>query len=41
MCAYTDNIRNQEAFQISFLQYAGEAKYELLCIHLVEQVCNI
>jgi hypothetical protein len=27
-CIYTDNVYNQEAFQISFPQFIREAKYE-------------
>ena len=28
MCIYTDNVCNQELFQISFPQFAEEAKYK-------------
>lgn len=38
---YTDNVSNQEAYQISFPQFVWEAKYETLCTQLVEKVCNI
>jgi hypothetical protein len=32
MCIYTDNVCNQEVFQISFSQFVREAKY-VKCVH--------
>jgi hypothetical protein len=40
MCIYTDNVCNQEVFQILFPQFVWEAKYETQCAQLVEKVRN-
>lgn len=40
MCIYTDNVSNQEVFQIPFPQFALDAKCEALCTQVVEMVCD-
>jgi predicted lipid carrier protein YhbT len=40
MCIYTDNVCNQEVFQISFRQFVWEAKYEK-CVHSWWKECGI
>jgi hypothetical protein len=37
MCIYTDKVSNQEVFHVSFPQFVWEAKYETLCMQLVEK----
>ena len=41
MCICTDNVANQEVFQISFPQFIWEAKYETLHTQLLEKECNV
>jgi len=40
MCICTDNVSNQEVFQMSFRQFVWEAKYETLHTQLLEKECN-
>jgi len=41
MCICTDNVANQEVFQISLPQFVWEAKYETLYTHLLEKEYNV
>ena len=40
MCIYTDNLSNQEVFQIPFPQFVLGAKCEALYTQVVEMICD-
>lgn len=40
MCIYTDNVGNQEVFEVPFPQFVLDAKWGALCTQVVDMVCD-